>query len=132
MQPQPDLRFRALLDRHTDLLLTMVPFLNILRGERRENLHRAFVNGALFIGSNAMDIDEGRLPTTAREAALELHRAALDLAQRAGVSRVELTEDYNAHGEAGTFAPGGMKDAADRCLALIAVFHARALLEPQS
>jgi hypothetical protein len=111
-----------------DLLLVLPPLLRILRGDKRDRLCRAFGAVALQYGSDIMDIDEGRLPANPRDAALSLHRAVLDLCARAGVSRVELTTDYNEHGETGTFANGGAGEAAERVLALLAVFHARQLV----
>jgi hypothetical protein len=115
--------------QHLDLALTVAPLLDILTGDKRERLRRAFVGSANHLGILIMN--EGRLPLNAKEAALALHRACLDLALRAGVSRIELTTDYNDHGEHGTFLNGGVGDAAERCLALLAIFYARRLVHAE-
>jgi len=125
----PPLRDEAPMpDEMVDLLLVVSPLLNIVHGDKRARLHRAFVAGALKLGTQIMDLDEGRLPGNPQEVALALHRAALDLCARVGVSRIDLTEAYNAHGETGTFSEGGTREATDRCLALLALFHARQLV----
>jgi hypothetical protein len=132
MSPLPDTHAARAEERLLDFLLASTPFLNVLRGDRRARFLRAFVDAALHSGSSAMHVEEISLPANPRETALALHRASLDLAQRAGVSRVELTEDYNDHGETGAFSNGSIGEAAERCRALLAVFHARSLSEASS
>jgi|GEM_PF-6983468 len=130
MQTQPEAPRRRAgdEDRLSDLLFALVPLLNVLRGDKRAFLQRAFINGALNLGSSVMEIDEGALPTNPRDAALALHRATLDLCMRAGVGRPELVEHFNDHGESATFLNGGANEAAERCLALLAIFHARRIV----
>jgi hypothetical protein len=110
-----------------ELLFTIQPLLNILRGDKRERLHRAFVDVALGLATTVFEKDETALPASPREALLALHKTTLDLCARGGVARVELTSAYNEHGESGTFENGGIAEAAERALALLALFHARRL-----
>lgn len=120
---------RRMPDCVLNLLLAAAPLIKTVRDERREHLRRAFLACALKYGTEAMNTDEGRLPTNPHEAAQALHVATLDLCQRAGISRVDLSDAYNAHGEAGTFADGGVDEAARRAAALLSIFYARALTD---
>jgi hypothetical protein len=125
-------RDQHLVDCALDVMLTSAPLLKALHGEKRAAFHRAFTGFAIAYGSHVMNEEEGRLPRTDLEAARALHRAVLDLCSRAGLSRRDLTEDYNDHGESGAFANGGVGEAAERTLALLSIFHARRLTHAEA
>jgi hypothetical protein len=117
--------------QHLDLALCVTPLLAILKGDKRERLHRAFVASAEQLGLQLMPELEGRLPVNARDAALELHRSVIDLCLRIGVNGRELADHYNDVREAASFGNGGVGEACERGLALLAILHARKLMEPQ-
>jgi len=117
--------------QHLDLALSCAPLLKHLTGDKRERLQRAFICSADHLGLAIMPELEGRLPVTAKEAALELHKAVLDLCCRAGLRGQELVENYNNIREGASYGPGTTGEAAERALALLAIFHARKITEPQ-
>lgn len=109
-----------------DLLLVTAPLLRVMRGERRENFRRAWINVALGMASTVMDIDEGRLPDSPRNAARALLRAVLELCDRLGIEGPELVGDFNQRRERGEYArPGNPEESMERCHALLAVLYAR-------
>lgn len=118
--------------QHLDLALAVQPLLGVLSGDKRDRLRRAFISSAEHIGLTTMPEAEGRLPIDAKTAALELHKAIIDLCMRAGLSRRDLTEHFNEHAEGASFGNGSIGEASERSLALLAIFHARKLTEPQT
>lgn len=114
-----------------DLLLTVHPLLRVLHGDKRERLQRAFINTVCDMASRVLELDEARLPADAKESALALHRAVLELCARTGIPRVELVDAYNDHGETIPTAHASKVDESiERCLALLSLFHARRIETP--
>ena len=106
-----------------DLLLTVAPLLHVLRGDKRARLQRAFINTVLDMASRTLKVDPAALPATPHLAAKNLHSAVIELCLCAGVSRVDLVENFNDR-TTPQFA-GDLSESIERCLALLSVFHAR-------
>ncbi len=109
-----------------DLLLTVHPLLNVLHGDKRSRLQRAFINTVFDMATRALRTEEHRLPANPKDAALALHRCILELCARAGIAGVDLVDAYNSHRET---IPGAhaenLDESIERCLALLSLFHAR-------
>lgn len=117
--------------QHLDLLLVVSQLLrsDVFKGDKRERLHRAFLGSAVYLGNAIMPELEGRLPTSPKEAALELHQAVIELCMRVGINGRDLVEHYNNVREAASYGLGSVGEAAERSLALLAVFYARDLTD---
>ena len=106
----------------TNLLLTTFPLIRLTRGEKRVNLHHAWVAAAEVTALRYFD--ERALPQSSGDAVRALLIAVMNLAKQHGLSGVELADFFNDSVEAGAHLsfndPDETVHAAHAVLALLA------------